>query len=210
MTDEELMLQFKSLENTLDISKMHFPDIGDLNFWKMYENRILLLEQDITDWDYHIVRDIVQFNLEDKHLEPSRRQPIVILINSNGGLLDVTLSICDAIAVSKTPVYTVNMGQALSGGCLIFLMGEKRYAMKNSWAMCHAGSGGIQGNYSETKEQSKVWDAQVDTMSNIILERTGMDAKLYKKNKNKDWWLDQKQQLEYGFATDEFNDYDIL
>ena len=192
------------------IDGLQFPDISDINFWKMYNNRIILLEEEIESWDYHIVKDIINFNKEDFGVPVEERKPIIILINSNGGLLDITLSICDAIKISKTPVYTVNMGMALSGACLIFLMGEKRYAATSSWAMCHSGSGGMQGNYSETKEQSKVWDTQVKAMGSLIVERTGMDQKVYNKNKNKDWYLNQEQQLEYNFATDKLEDFDIL
>ena len=209
MDELELLLP-DSICTSGSLESLKFPEIADLNFWRLYNDRILLLEEDIDVWDYHIVKDIIWFNKQDKDIPIDQRKPIILLINSNGGLLDVTLSICDIIGISKTPVWTINMGQALSGGCLIFLMGEKRFATKNSWAMCHAGSGGIQGNYSETKEQSKVWDSQVATMSNIILERTGISTRLYNKNKNKDWWLDQKQQLEHNFATDELDNLDIL
>lgn len=207
---DELELFLPDIKTSGNLEGIKFPEIADLHFWKMYNERILLLEESIELWDYHIVKDIIQFNKEDKDIPVEERKPIIILINSCGGLLDVTLGICDAIKISKTPVWTVNMGQALSGGCLIFLMGERRYAMRNSWAMCHAGSGGIQGNYSETKEQSKVWDSQVKTMGDIILERTGISTRLYNKNKNKDWWLDLGQQLEHNFATEELNDFDIL
>ena len=204
----ELLLP--ELATSGNLADIKFPDVADLNFWKMFNNRILLLEGEITEWDYNIVKDIINFNIEDKDIPVEERKPIIILINSCGGLLDVTLSVCDTIAVSKTPVWTVNMGNALSGGCLIFLMGDRRFAIKNSWAMCHAGSGGLSGNYSETKEQSKVWDTQVKNMGNIILSRTGIEQKLYNKNKNKDWWLDLNGQLENNFATEELTDLDIF
>ena len=202
MSDLELLLS--DIKTAGNLQDLRYPDIADYNFWRMYNNRILLLEDEIDMWDFHIVKDIINFNMEDKDIPVEEREPIIILINSCGGLLDVTLSICDIIRISETPVWTVNMGSALSGGCLIFLMGERRFTTQSSWCMCHAGSGGLQGNYSETKEQSKVWDAQVKMMGNIILEQSGIDEKIYKRNKNKDWWLDSKQQLEYNFATDEF------
>lgn len=208
MDGTELLLP--ELATSGNLADIKFPDVADLNFWKMFNNRILLLEGEITEWDYNIVKDIINFNIEDKDILVEERKPIIILINSCGGLLDVTLSVCDTIAVSKTPVWTVNMGNALSGGCLIFLMGDRRFAIKNSWAMCHAGSGGLSGNYSETKEQSKVWDTQVKNMGNIILSRTGIEQKLYNKNKNKDWWLDLNGQLENNFATEELTDLDIF
>lgn len=193
-----------------NLASMQLPEIGDYNFWKLYNNRILTIDDEITEWDYHIAKDIINFNLADAGKSKEERKPIIILVNSCGGLLDVTNSIIDVVKISTTPVWTVNMGNALSGGCLIFLSGEKRFTVNNSWCMAHAGSGGLQGNYSETKEQSKVWDEQVKNMGTYIMERTGLDDKTWKKYKNKDWWINADQQIEFGFATEKLESIDQL
>ena len=104
--DLEILLPEVDLNTSLPT--MQLPDVGDYNFWKMYTNRILSLDGEITDWDYNIVKSIIGFNLN-----PKDKSPIIILVNSNGGLLDVTNSIIDAINISSIPVWTVNMGQAL-------------------------------------------------------------------------------------------------
>ena len=210
MTDEDIKFEFEKLTKAMDLSRLRFPDVNEYDQWILYEKRTLLIDDYIEDWDYHIVKDIINFNIEDMGIPKEKRKPIIILINSGGGLLNVTYSIIDTIKASTTPIWTVNMGEALSGGCLIFLMGERRFAAPNSWTMCHAGSGGLQGNYSETKEQSKVWDEQVKSMGNLILERTGMDKRTYNKYKDKDWWLNQEQQLQYKFATDKFTNIDEI
>jgi ATP-dependent Clp protease protease subunit len=198
------------ISTTGNISGMQFPSIEDYNQWDLYKNRIICLDGEIEDWDYHIVKDIIHFNIADYGIEPEKRIPIILLINSCGGLLNISNSIIDAITISKTPVWTVNMGEALSGGCLIFLAGEKRFTTPNSWCMVHAGSGGIAGNYNETKEQSKVWDTQVKNLGNWVISRTGIDTKTYNKYKNKDWWLTCSQQLEFGFATKQIESIDEI
>lgn len=201
--DLEILLPEVDLDTSLPT--MQLPDVGDYNFWKMYTNRILSIDGEITDWDYNIVKSIIGFNLN-----PKDKSPIIILVNSNGGLLDVTNSIIDAINISSIPVWTVNMGQALSGGCMIFLAGEKRFTLPNSWCMTHMGSGGTSGNYDQSKEQQKVWDEQVKKMGEFIMSRTGLDEKTWRKYKNKDWWVNYEQQLEYGFATDALEDIDQI
>ena len=201
--DLEILLPEVDLNTSLPT--MQLPDVGDYNFWKMYTNRILSLDGEITDWDYNIVKSIIGFNLN-----PKDKSPIIILVNSNGGLLDVTNSIIDAINISSIPVWTVNMGQALSGGCMIFLAGEKRFTLPNSWCMTHMGSGGTSGNYDQSKEQQKVWDEQVKKMGEFIMSRTGLDEKTWRKYKNKDWWVNYEQQLEYGFATDALENIDQI
>lgn len=201
--DLEILLPEVDLGTSLPT--MQLPDVGDYNFWKMYTNRILSIDGEITDWDYNIVKSIIGFNLN-----PKDKSPIIILVNSNGGLLDVTNSIIDAINISSIPVWTVNMGQALSGGCMIFLAGEKRFTLPNSWCMTHMGSGGTSGNYDQSKEQQKVWDEQVKKMGEFIMSRTGLDEKTWRKYRNKDWWVNYEQQLEFGFATDALEDIDQI
>lgn len=195
---------------TGNLASMQLPDIGDYNFWGLYKKRILSIDSEIENWDYNIVKTIIQFNLEDIGKEKKERKPIIILINSNGGLLNIMNSIIDTITCSTTPVWTVNMGDALSAAALIFLAGEKRFTTKNSWLMTHPGSGGTQGNYTETVEQQKVWSEQVKNMGSYIMERTGIEEKVWKKYKNKDWWLNAEQQIQFGFATDILNSIDDI
>lgn len=207
---DNIELVLPDVKTAGDLSVMSLPEIGDFNFWRLYNNRMIALDEDITQWDYHIVKDIISINIEDFGKPREERTPIIILINSYGGLLDVTDAIVNTIMISETPVWTVNMGNALSGGCCIFLAGEKRFTMDGSWTMAHAGSGGLSGNYLETKEQSKVWDEQVKRMGEYIMSRTGIDEKTWKKYKNKDWYLNSEQQLEFGFATEKLESINQL
>ena len=207
---ETMELMLPEIATTGNLSTMQLPEIGDYNFWQLYNNRILTVEDNITEWDYHIVKDILKINMEDFGKPKEERKPIIILINSNGGFLDITNSIVDTIKISTTPVWTVNMGNALSGGCIIFLAGEKRFTVNNSWTMTHPGSGGVSGNYNETVEQTKVWNEQVKNMGSHIMERTGIDDKTWRKYKNKDGWLNADQQIEFGFATDKLESLDQI
>ena len=201
-TSELLDAIIPKINITGDVSTMKLPDIEQYNYWNLLSNRIICIDGEITEWDYNVVKTIIQINISDRGISREKRKPIVLLINSNGGLLDITESIVSTIAMSTTPVWTVNIQNALSGGCLIFLAGERRFTTSKSYCMCHAGSGGIQGNYSETKEQSKVWDDQIKKMGEYIIDRTNIDSKTYNKYKNKDWYINAEQQIEFGFATE--------
>ena len=90
------------------------------------------------------------------------------------------------------------------------LTGEKRFTLPHSWCMTHMGSGTTSGNYDQSKEQQKVWDAQVKDMGDYIMSQSGIDDKTWRKYKNKDWWLNCDQQLEYGFATDKLESLDQI
>ena len=205
-----LDLVIPTVESSGNAATMQLPDIDLYNYWNLYNNRILTVDGEITDWDYSVVKSILQINMADRKIDVKDRKPIILLVNSPGGLLDVTNSIIDAVSISTTPVWTVNMGSALSGGCLVYLAGERRFATTNSWAMTHSGSGSTSGTYDESVEQKKVWDEQVKNMGAYIVGRTGIDEKLWNKNKKKDWWLDCEKQLELGFATDKLESLDQI
>ena len=193
---ETIDLLLPEISTSGNLATMQLPDIEAYSYWNLYNNRIISLEGNIDDWDYNIVKNIITLNMIDK------KKPIILLINSNGGFLDIANAIIGAIEASEAPVWTVNMGNALSGGCLVFLAGERRFATINSWCMAHSGSGDIQGNYADTKEAQKVWDSQVKAMYKYIMDRTGIDAKTCNKCKTKDWYLNEEDQLKYNFATE--------
>jgi len=99
---------------------------------------------------------------------------------------------------SKTPVYTINAGSCLSGGALLLVSGHKRFALKFSSALIHSGSGGTQGTYEQTKEQQKNYEQQVTKMGQFLLARTKIEDKVWKKNKSKEWYLSDEEQVTYG------------
>ena len=70
------------------------------------------------------------FNKQDDedNIPIEERKPIKIFIDSPGGDLVATFTMINAIKLSKTPVYTINIGAAYSGGFFIFLAGHKRFA----------------------------------------------------------------------------------
>lgn len=37
-------------------------------------------------------------------------------------------------------------------------------------------------------------------MKSLILEKTKIDEKLYNKNKSKDWWISDEEQVELGLV----------
>ena len=81
------------------------------------------------------INKLIRFwNIEDdNNLIPlSSRTPIKIFINSLGGSLDAALTICDTIKLSKTPIYTYNIGHADLESLLILLSGHKRLGYLNS------------------------------------------------------------------------------
>lgn len=195
-----------------DITTLKLPDISLLNYYKLREKRIFYIDFEIDDGIMDIQQDILLINMQDEAagIAPEDRKPIKILINSPGGLLNPTLALCQTMILSKTPIYTYNLGAAFSCGLLILLGGHKRYSLKYSEALIHTGSGGTSGTYEQTQEQGKQYKREVEFMGQYILDRTGMDPKVFNRNKSKDWYLPIADQLKYGIVHETIDDISCL
>lgn len=178
--------------------KLPSPDL--VHYYKDYENRNIYVDYDIDDTLFEVTKQILEYNRQDRGKKPEERQPINIYIMSYGGDLYQAYAAISTMLASKTPIRTINMGVAMSAGILLLLAGHERYAMKYSTAMIHQGSGGAQGTFSEMEEQQKNYRKLIDSMRDYILDRSKIDIKLFNKNKSKDWFLTDKEQVSLGIC----------
>ena len=193
------------------VDGLQLPDPGMLDYFRLAENRIYYIDFEIDMSILDIQREIIYINVVDAEYPIDERIPIKILIDSPGGLLAETMCMCSTIMMSKTPVITVNLCEAYSGGALLLMSGHKRYAMPYSNAMIHTGSGTTSGTFEQTEEQQKLYKRQVDEMGKYILDRTTMDKRVFNKNRSKDWYINAEDQVKYGIVDGVIeNLYDIL
>lgn len=186
------------MPENLENIKLPAPEM--VNYWRLAENRIFYIDYEIDESVLEIQRSIVAINIVDKDIPIEERTPVKIYLDTPGGLLSETMSLATFIIMSKTPVITVNIAEAYSGGCLLLLAGHKRYTLPYAKAMLHTGSGGVSGTYEQTEQAQKNYKKQIDEMSSYILERSGLDEKLYKRNKSKDWYMDSSEQVQFGIV----------
>lgn len=193
-------VQFLDIVIPKSIANMELPAPELVQFYKDYDNRNIFIS-DIDEDLFATTKLIYDYNASDKGKPIEERKPITIQIMSYGGDLYQAYALISAILASTTPVITINCGVAMSAGLLILLAGHKRYAMKYSTAMIHSGSGGAQGTYEQMEEQQKNYKKLVDLMRNYIMERTTIDSKLFNKNKTKDWYITDSEQVELGIVS---------
>lgn len=199
-TKEVSIIQVLDIALPQNLENMTLPSPEMVNYWRLAEERIFYIDYEIDIRVLEIQRAIIAINIADRDIETSMRKKIKIFIDSPGGLLSETMSLASVMILSKTPVVTVNIAEAYSGGALLLLAGHERYAFPYSKAMLHTGSGGVQGTYEQTEQAQKIYKKQVEEMGSYILERSGMDEKIYKKNKSKDWYMDASEQVQYGIV----------
>jgi len=174
------------------VKDLTLPDPRYVEYFKNEAARNIYLEEDIDESSIGIVNSIIEWNTNDDLLElpAEQRRPIKIYINSSGGLLEESFAICDAILMSKTPVYTINIGRAMSAAALIFLCGHKRIAAPSAQFLLHLGCGGTGGTYQQTKAQQKNYDMMIHNMKNIAMSRLdNIDGETFENLIDTEWYL---------------------
>jgi ATP-dependent Clp protease protease subunit len=140
---------------------------------------------------------------DEKHNIPiDQRKPIKIYFDSDGGLLNETFIIIDSIAMSKTPVWTICIGSAYSGGFFSFIAGHRRIAYPQSSFLYHEGSAGNSGTAAQFQNFSAFYKKQLNQLKDIVLRYTKIDEKKYSEIVKEDFWLTAEEALELGVCDE--------
>jgi ATP-dependent Clp protease protease subunit len=193
-----------------DLENLLLPNPQLLTYYRNLDDRVIWIDYGVDETILEVSKIIMYFNKLDKDIPVEERKPIKLLLYSYGGDGQACFSLLDVIALSKTPIFTYNMGVAMSAGLLILLAGHKRFCLKNSTALAHSGSGGASGTYEQTEAQMKDYKRFVDTMRNYIIERTNIDAKTLNKYKSKEWYLYAEDQVKFGIVDEIIDDIDKI
>lgn len=184
-------------------SNYDFCDIIDLS--NGLNRNIVLTDIDASIGDS--VNSYIQFFNridQEKKIDVNKRTPIKIYIDSNGGNLEACFTIIDAITMSKTPVWTINIGKAYSAGFFIFITGHKRFAYSNSSFLFHEGSTGIYQDANKFKNYADFYKQQLERLRAITLKHTQIEPEEYDKHVKDDWWFNVDEALKYG-VTDKIS-----
>ena len=192
---------FEELETILlpnTIKDATLPDAREVLYWQLRQQRTFSIDWEIIE-DYNCIelaKIIIQMNAAEADIPEKDLKPITLLVFSYGGDLDQCQALCDVIEASRIPIITVCMGVAMSAGFLIFLSGKRRYAFKQSQFLAHSGSASFQGTSSQIEEAQNNYKKQLQKMKEFIINHTDIDEKLFNKNKNKDWYITGKDEIE--------------
>lgn len=206
--DFEIQLP-EEITNLMNGGGLPSPEM--MNFYVDEKDRIFFIDFEIDQSLIEIERKILQYNRIDKDTPVEQRKPIKLFIYSYGGELDAMFSFIDVVALSKTPVWTINAGIAMSAALVMLLSGQKHLALPHSTALIHSGSGGAQGTFEQSKMAMDYYEKQVVKMREYIMAHSTIDKKTMTKNKAKDWYLDANEQVNFGIVdkicddVDEFN-----
>ena len=124
-----------------------------------------------------------------RNIPIDEREPIKLYIDSYGGSLTEAFTICDSIKLSKTPVWTINIGTAYSGGFLIAICGDRRYAYPHASYLFHEGATGNSADANKFRNFADFYQIQLEQLKDIILKHTSITSEKYKEKQRDDWWI---------------------
>lgn len=194
-----------------ELENLKLPSPELVQHYKNYNDRHIFIDYDIDESLIEASKQIMDYNMQDIGVDIKDRKKIFVYVYSYGGDLSAAYSFIAICESSKTPVITVNMGVAMSAGLLILLAGHERYCLRRSQALIHSGSTCIQGTYEQAEENQKAYKKMIGDMGEYIRVKTNIDVKLFNKNKSKDWYLSDREQVELGVVSAIVDDiYTIL
>lgn len=174
---------------------------SDEQFNELLEERKILINENIDDWVINdIVMNIFKWNKEDNDIPVEERKKIIIYISTLGGCVDSGFALIDAIELSKTPVITVNIGDAYSMGFLISLAGDERLTLPNATFLLHDGSTGVINSMAKVSDTAKFYKQMEDRIKEYVLNHSKLTSQMYNKKYGNEWYMYPDEALKYGFV----------
>lgn len=181
-----------------EAENLTLPSPELITFYRNLENRVLWLDSDVDEYWLEFSRKIIEWNREDKGLSSEQRKPIKLMFFSYGGSLDVNNALIDTIKLSTTPIYGVNVGQACSAGCFIYLACHKRFAFPNATFLIHQGEGnGFSGTYAQVVAAVMEYQRKVEELERYLRENTEIPDDILSENITTEWFLSADEALDY-------------
>lgn len=191
-------------------ANMQLPDPDLRDHYRDEQDRIFWLDENVENCATDLIKMIMRCNKEDKGKPVGARKPIKIFIDSPGGDVTFMWSIINLIEISKTPVWTINYCTAYSAAAEILASGHERYALKGSHVMIHSGNCQYSGQADVVESTKKYFDQVIKRTTDHLMERTNINARLFKKKASLDWYMNEDEALENGIVDKIIVDLDEI
>lgn len=168
-------------------------------FSLLLKERIVFLGTPIDDQIANlIVAQLLYLQRED----PER--DISMYIHSPGGVITAGLAIYDTMQLIEPDVSTIAVGQTASMATVLLCAGAKgkRFALPNATVHMHQALGGARGQATDIEIAAKEILRNNEIIRNIIARHTGQPVERVTRDFDRDFYLDAKGALEYGFVDE--------
>lgn len=181
-----------------DVENLQLPSPELLTYYRNLDNRVLWLQGEVDEYWIEYVKQIIEWNREDKGLPVEQRKPICFMIFSYGGSLDVNNTVVDAIKMSTTPIYGINCGQCCSAACYIYLACHKRLTFPNATFLIHQGSTeGISGSFAEVMSYAAEYQRKIEELEAYVKANTEIPDDILEERITTEWYISAAEALTY-------------
>lgn len=126
--------------------------------------------------------------------------PIVIHINSPGGVATDGFFGYDAIKNCKVTIHTIVEGECCSAATFLSVAGEKRYITQNSVMLIHQISTGYYGNITGLEDEMENCKLLMKKLSTIYRKHSKLPEKKLQEILKHDLYFDSSTCLKYGLV----------
>lgn len=170
-------------------------------FMEDLDNRTFYIDDVI---DSNIFRElnmfIIKLNAIDKGLKTEERQPIKIVISSNGGSVFDGLGTINCIRNSTTPIIAICTSYACSMAFYIFISAHIRIAAPDAVFLNHDGETGVFNSSSKTEDTIKFYKRVDERLRKILVSRSKFTTKELEDTKRIENYYFGNEGKELGFV----------
>ncbi len=166
---------------------------------RLLKDRIVFIGYDIGD---QVANAIIAQILFLEYEDPDK--PILIYINSHGGVVSAGLAIYDVMRYVKPDVHTICVGAAASMAAILLSAGNKgkRYILPHGKVMLHQPSGGAGGQSSDIQIHAKEIIKTKRELNKILAENTGRTIEDIEKQTDRDFHLTAQEAVDFGVVDE--------
>lgn len=129
---------------------------------------------------------------------------LTLYMNSGGGDLYNAFALIDIILNSKIPVWTVGIGNIMSGAALIFACGARghRYLGKHTGIMIHQFTSSIEGKEHEIAASMHEMDLCRERVNELLVKQCKITDKTVREKllHPSDVWMTAQEAIQYHLA----------
>lgn len=177
---------------------------------KNSSNRLLMLSN-IEDHNVNkIIESIYDINDEDSIKEKeepqqiTEREPVQLIIKSEGGDMFDGFGLIDVIDNSITPIITIGYGCIMSMALAIFVSGHQRFCGKHTTFMYHECWYTVKDEkLQHHKQEVEITEKMIKMYDDYIISKTLLNKKQLDEIKKlrKDWYFNANEALKYGVVN---------
>ena len=188
---------------------MHLPDIIKNTYGtssrldiisEFYSSRTVFMFGSIDD---EMAESLL---LQLLYLNSVSKEPIKLLINSNGGRMESGLLIYDILQLIDAEVDMYCTGRASSMAAYILASGKKghRFILKHSYTMIHEPLllSDVGGSATDIKNMSNSILEAKDKMNKLLAYHTGHSLKEINKLTRHDHYMDAEESVKFGICDE--------